>query len=136
MRVASVIWRLARILFGLFFIYAPVMVLVRHGGRNPPETVRAAEDFVRALDRTGFMNPLIMITMAIGGLAMLFHRTAPLGLVVLGPNVAVIVLFHWVLSGNIVWGTVWGLWFLALTWRYRAALYRLAEPMNPAEGAR
>lgn len=53
MRVGDVVWRLVRILFGVFFIYAPIMALVRHGGRNPPETVPAAEDFVRALDRTG-----------------------------------------------------------------------------------
>ncbi len=38
MRVASVLWHLVRILFGLFFIYALIMVLVRHGGRNPPAT--------------------------------------------------------------------------------------------------
>lgn len=82
------------------------------------------------------MNPLIMISMVVGGLAMLFHRTAPLGLVLLAPSVTVIVLFHWVLSGNLVWGTLWGLWLLALAWRYRDALFRLVQPANPAPWGR
>lgn len=72
-------WAAARIVFGLFFIYAPMMVIVQYGGQNPPETVPAASDFALALDRSGFMNPLIIVTMLAGGGALLFERSAPLG---------------------------------------------------------
>src|SRR3546814_10796118 len=73
MRLANRRWAVARILFGLFFLYAPLMVIVQFGGQNPPETMPAASDFASALDRTGFMNPLIIGTMLMGGAALLFR---------------------------------------------------------------
>src|SRR3546814_1263444 len=88
MRLANRRWAVARILFGLFFLYAPLMVIVQFGGQNPPETMPAASDFASALDRTGFMNPLIIGTMLMGGAALLFERSAPFGLILLGPSTA------------------------------------------------
>jgi|GEM_PF-1355720 hypothetical protein len=118
-------WTAARILFGLFFIYAPLMVLIKFGGRNPPETIAAASDFALALDRTGFMNPLIIGTMLIGGTAVLFRRSAPLGLILLGPSVVVIACFHWFLTGKLIWGSLWLTWFLLLIWHQRMIFARL-----------
>src|SRR3546814_16941291 len=83
-----------------------LMVIVQFGGQNPPETMPAASDFASALDRTGFMNPLIIGTMLMGGAALLFERSAPVGLLLLGPSVAVIAGFLWFLTGKLVWGRI------------------------------
>jgi len=128
MRVANRGWTVARILFGLFFLYAPLMVIVQFGGQNPPETVAAASDFTSALDRTGFMNPLIIGTMLAGGAALLFERSAPVGLILLGPSIVVITGFHWFLTGKLAWGSIWPVWFLLLVWHYRHVFSRLWMP--------
>lgn len=121
-------WAAARILFGLFFLYAPLMVIVQFGGQNPPETMAAASDFASALDRTGFMNPLIIGTMLAGGGALLFERSAPVGLILLGPSIVVIAGFHWFLTGKLLWGSIWPIWFASLVWHYRAVFSRLWMP--------
>lgn len=121
-------WAVARILFGLFFIYAPLMVIIQFNGQNPPETVAAASDFALALDRTGFMNPLIIATMLAGGVALLFQRSAPAGLILLGPSIVVIAGFHWFLTGKFVWGSVWPIWFSLLVWHNRRIFARLWIP--------
>lgn len=135
MKFGNMGWTAARILFGLFFLYAPLMVLIEFGGRNPPETVAAASDFALALDRTGFMNPLIIGTMLIGGAALLFQRSAPLGLILLGPSVVVIACFHWFLTGKLIWGSIWLIWFLLLTWKQRTTFARLWAPVTPTAEA-
>lgn len=118
-------WTGLRVLFGLFFIYAPIMVIVKFGGQHPPETVAAAAHFTEALNATGFMNPLLIASLLIAGVAMLFDRTAAIGLIILAPSILVIACFHWFLSGNYVWGTIWPVWFLILAWRYRKVFARL-----------
>ena len=128
MRWANRGWAAARILVGLFFLYAPLMVIVQFGGQNPPETVAAASDFASALDRTGFMNPLIIGTMLAGGGALLFERSAPVGLILLGPSVVVIAGFHWFLTGKLLWGSIWPIWFALLVWHDRAVFSRLWMP--------
>lgn len=125
MKIVNWIWICARILFGLFFIYAALMVVVIYDGMNPPETLKPASDFARALDSTGFMNPLIIGSMIVAGAALLFTRTAPLGLIMLAPSIVVIACFHWFLTGNYVWGTIWPVWFLLLVWRFREVFSRL-----------
>lgn len=125
MKIVNWIWICARILFGLFFIYAALMVVVIYDGMNPPETLKPASDFALALDGTGFMNPLIIGSMIVAGAALLFTRTAPLGLIILAPSIVVIACFHWFLTGNYVWGTIWPVWFLLLVWRYREVFSRL-----------
>src|SRR3546814_13104464 len=88
MRLANRRWAVARILFGLFFLYAPLLVIVQFGGQNPPETITAASDFASALDRTGFMTPLIIGPILMGSGALPFEPCAPVGLVVLGRSIA------------------------------------------------
>lgn len=119
---------IGRVLFGLFFLHAPIMVLLKFGGMNPPETVAAASDFVLALDRTGFMNTLVIVSMLIGGAALLFDRTAPVGLILLAPSIVVITCFHWFLTGKYVWGSIWPLWLALLVWHYRHVFSRLWLP--------
>lgn len=120
-------WAILRVLFGLFFLYAPIMILIEFGGQHPPETVVAAANFTRALNDTGFMNPALIAVLLIGGAAMLFDRTAPVGLLLLAPPIFVIACFHWFLTGKYVWGTIWPVWLALLVWHYRHVFARLWE---------
>jgi hypothetical protein len=122
---------MARVLFGLFFLYAPVMIILKFGGRHPPETVAAAAHFTQALNETGFMNPALIAVLLIGGAAMLFDRSAPIGLLLLAPPIFVIACFHAFLTHNYVWGALWPMWWAALAWRYRAVFARLWERAPP-----
>lgn len=132
MKIRQIAWTVARVLFGLFFLYAPLMVLMKFGFRNPPEVLPAAQNFVQALDATGFMTPSLIVALLVGGLAMLFDRTAPIGLIVLGAPIFTIAGFHWFLTHNYVWGSLWPIWFALLAWRYRAVFARLIERRGPA----
>lgn len=134
MKYGRHIWTVARVLFGLFFIYAPIMVIVKFGGQNPPETVPAASHFVQALDQTGFMTPSLIAVMIGAGLTILFDRTAPVGLILLGAPVFTIAGFHWFLTHNYVWGSIWPVWFALLAWHYRDRFARLVElrPSGPS----
>ncbi len=135
MKYRNLAWTVLRVLFGLFFIYAPIMVIVKFGGQQPPETVPAAAHFTEALNATGFMNPLLIASLLIAGALLLFDRTAPLGLIILAPSILVIACFHAFLSGQYVWGAIWPIWFLILVWRYRKVFARLWEKRPPVDQA-
>ena len=127
MKYQNIGWTVLRILFGLFFIYSPIMVIVQFGGQHPPETVAAASHFTQALDATGFMTPALIASFLVAGVALLFNRTAPVGLIIVAPSIFVITCFHWFLTGKYVWGAIWLVWFLLLVWRYRRVFARLWE---------
>lgn len=127
MNYRQIAWTVLRVLFGLFFIYAPIMVLVEYGVQNPPESLPAAAHFTQALDQTGFMTPSLIVALLVGGVAMLFDRTAAIGLILLGAPIFVIGCFHWFLTHNYVWGSIWPVWFALLAWRYRSVFARLLE---------
>lgn len=99
---------LLRILYALFFLTTGLFVaaFVLFGlGSEPPQLNAEAQAFTDALTRSKIIDPLIALAYLAGGGALLFRRTAPLGLVLLGPPVVVIVAFHLVLDT---------LWFVAL----------------------
>lgn len=127
-------WTIARVLFGLFFILSTIMILVQFGGQHPPEAVAAAARFTEALNESGFMNPALIVVFLIGGTAMLFDRSAPIGLILLAPPVLVIAGFHWFLTHSYVWGTIWPVWLAILAWHYRSVFSRLWEPRVAAGG--
>jgi hypothetical protein len=120
-------WGVTRILFGLFFLYAPIMIIILFGGQHPPETVAAASHFTIALNQSGFMNPALIAVLLIGGAAMLFDRSAPIGLLILAPPIFVIACFHWFLTHNYLWGSIWPIWWAVLAWHYRMVFARLWE---------
>jgi hypothetical protein len=121
-----------RSLFGLFFFSTGMWILVSvtTGLTRPPaQPTPGAAAFMDALSATGFMDPLLALSFILGGGFVIFDRSAPLGLVILAPAVLVILLFHLVLSQQILVGiTVAGV-FLVLAWLYRgrlACLWRAA----------
>jgi hypothetical protein len=131
MKYQRLAWAISRILFGIFFLYAPIMIMIQFGGNHPPETVLAAAKFTTALNETGFMNPALIVVLMIGGQAMLFDRWAPVGLILLAPPIAVIAAFHWLLTHSYVWGSIWPVWWAVLAWHYRHVFARLWERRAP-----
>lgn len=93
--------------------------------RQHREVAAGAVAFQKALTESRFMDPLLALTCFVGGAALLIPRMTPLGIVVLAPVVAVIFLFHVVLSGNWMWGSLNLIWLGALAWRYRNAFSTL-----------
>jgi hypothetical protein len=94
-----------RILYALFFLRTGLFVaaFVLFGlGSEPPRLNAGAQAFADALTRSKIIDPLIALSYLAGGAALLFRRTAPLGLILLGPPVVVIVAFHLVLDS--LWG--------------------------------
>jgi hypothetical protein len=115
-------WRLLRWSYSAYFIYVGSIILgelVRGTVTPYPQPNAAAQAFSNAPDASGFMNPALVASYLGGGLALIFQRTAPLGLAMLGPPVAIILLFHTVLTGMVVWGTGWAAVWLLMVWRYR-----------------
>jgi hypothetical protein len=120
--LADWLWRAARWLYGAYFLLVAVMVarMLWFGAPGVHEPTPASQAFNDAMNATGFFNPLLMVDYALGGGALLFRRTAPLGLAILAPPVVVIFLFHLCLTGNIAWGGGWALGWALMAWRYRA----------------
>ena len=131
--VTDWLWRFARWLYGGYFIYTAVMIgrTLWIGGKGVQQPTPEAKAFYEALHATGFLYPLMGITFGVGGLALILHRTAPLGLVLLAPSVGVIFFFHIMLTGRVVWGTEWALGLVLLAWHYRSAYTALWNYTSP-----
>jgi hypothetical protein len=136
---AEWLWRAARWLYGGYFLFVALMVvrILWFGAPGVHEPTAASKAFADAMNATGFFNPLLMVDYALGGGALLFRRTAPLGLALLAPPIVVIFLFHLVLTGNVAWGGGWALDWGLLALRYRAGFAGLwsyaAEPFAAIE---
>lgn len=82
------------------------------------------------------MVPLLGACYGAGGLCALFRRTAPLGLVLLSPPMAVIVLFNALLVRSASAWVVLAPVHVLLLWRFRADLAALWSGGTGAERAR
>ena len=115
-------WRLLRWLYAAYFMFVGYSVLIhllRGATIHIHQPTAAAQVFSDALEASRFMYPTLAVSYLGGGLALLFPRTAPLGLAILGPPVAIILLFHVFLTGQFVWGVGWAAAWLLMVWRYR-----------------
>ncbi|MCE7950059.1 MAG: hypothetical protein DYH18_03020 [Xanthomonadales bacterium PRO7] len=127
-QLATWFWRLLRWLYAAYFMYVGYIVLGKllHGAaihmHQPNSTAQAFSD---ALEASGFMYPTLAACYLVGGLALLFQRTAPLGLAILGPSVVIILFFHTFLTGMYAWGAGWALVWLLMFWRYRKSFIPL-----------
>lgn len=123
-----IVWRVARTIYALFFLAIGISILlsVTIGLVSPPiQPTPQAADFMRALADAQFIDPLLALSFIIGGGSLLFERTAPLGIVLLAPSVAVILGFHVFLSGQYAWGLLVAVYFLFLAYRYRRSFVSL-----------
>lgn len=115
---------------GWFLVFGALFLAARFGLPLdlPSEGNARAAAFMAALRETGFIAELMYLGFFAGGLALLLDRTAPLGLVLLGPFVVVIFFHHLVLTGNWLFGSFWMALFVALLWLYRGRLNALWSP--------
>ncbi|MCR6663793.1 MAG: hypothetical protein NVV60_11820 [Luteimonas sp.] len=120
------IWglRISRWIFALFYLFAGVMRLI-HSGTAAPFANPEAEALNSALRDAQFVDPLLAVSLILGSILMLFHRTAPLGIVILAPLILVFSLFHATLNGTAWFGALTLAYFLLLAWAYRSAFVTL-----------
>jgi hypothetical protein len=117
-----------RWIFGLWYLLTGGAWLVAHAlgrGAAHHEVTAGAIALQKALTESHFMDPLLALTCLFGGAALIIRRTAPLGIAMLAPVVVVIFLFHLMLSGNWMWGSLNVVWFAGLAWCYRRAFTTL-----------
>lgn len=81
----------ARLVFALWYFCVGIVGFATNNASK--DTAHAATAFEKALAETGFMNLLLCAACFAGGGALLFRRTAPLGLVILAPLVIIIFFF-------------------------------------------
>jgi hypothetical protein len=78
------------------------------------------------------MNPLVCLACLVGGGAMLFRRTTPLGIVILAPLVIIIFCFHMVITKSYLWGALNLVLLAANAWRFRRGFDPLWNYAGPA----
>jgi hypothetical protein len=105
----------------LRLIYAALWTGTIFGGPPPRHTEPAAEAFWVAIEATRFMVPLLGGCYFLGGLALWFRRTAPLGLALLSPPMVIIILFDMLLVKKAGAWIVIALIHAILLWVFRSA---------------
>lgn len=124
MKILTII---ARVLLGLMFVVFGSDAFL-HFMPMPPLPDTPGGRFIGAMLQSGYIYAVALCQIA-GGALLLIGRFVPLGLVLLGPVVANIVLYHIFMdfSGMPVAICV-TLFFLFLLWSYRAAFAPLFRP--------
>ena len=112
----------ARWIFGLLYAAAGVWIASSFVGiGSPPPQPTAAAAFTGALTQIAIFDPLLALIYVIGGGALLRRHTTSLGIVLLAPAVVAIFLFHLVLSGQWIWGSLNFIWLVAFARILRSA---------------
>jgi hypothetical protein len=96
------------------------------------DAAQAATPFEKAMAETGFMNLLLCTACFVGGGAMLFRRTTPLGIVILAPLVIIIFCFHMVITKSYLWGSLNLILLTVLVWHFRRGFDQLWNYAGPA----
>ena len=133
---ASLIFRIG---YGLFYLIVGLYgsyVLLTGGGAWFTVEPGPGADFQAALIETGFIPPAMYACYIVGGAALFFNRTAPLGIVILAPFVVVIFFYNVLLDDSVAWGIFWagGLAFLAYLNRTRLGVLVGPLPANDHSG--
>jgi uncharacterized membrane protein YphA (DoxX/SURF4 family) len=124
MKIATVA---ARVLLGLMFVVFGSNIFL-HFIPMPPMPDTPATQFGKILMESHYMLVVGGLQL-VGGLLLLIGRFVPLGLVLLGPVIVNILLFHIFLEpSNLAPGVVAAILALFLLWRYRANFAGLVQP--------
>lgn len=126
--IARFAWSALRIAYGGFFavVGAWGAISLARGEGNPFVSGSGpGPDFQEAMEATGFLVPLMLAMFILGGLALAVRRTAPLGIILLAPFVAVIFFYHLLLGGSAAWAFGWASGLLLLAWHHRSAFVPL-----------
>ena len=117
-------WTALRWLWGIMFVGNGVMLLLSLLGLaedpfvQPTPEARAWYD---GLFSAPFLTLLLGLAFLVGGLLMSLKRTAPLGLALVAGPVAVIVAYHFSMTGLVAWGLFTAVVQGLLMWRFRSA---------------
>jgi hypothetical protein len=135
-----IVWRLIRWLYGAYFVFLGVSSGLEMIGVLPEphwdQYMSAASGaFLAALEKTGFVVPLLIVTWVASGLAFMSYRTAPLGVVLLAPVMVNIFLADTLLDAEWLWATAHAAPLLALAWHFRSAYRALWNYSPPAAGS-
>src|SRR3954454_15700697 len=114
-RSKEIFFTVLRLIYGGFF------ALIIFGPPPPSHPEAAAQAFWSAIEATGFMVPLLGACYFLGGVAVLWRRTAPLGLALLSPPMVIIVLFDALLVKTAGPWIPIALAHFVLLWHFRAA---------------
>ena len=124
MKIATII---ARVLLGLMFTVFGSNIFF-HFIPMPEQKPSLATDFSKALMESHYMYVVGFLQVA-GGLLLLIGRYVPLGLMLLGPVIVNILLFHIFLEPNgLPIAIVLSALALFLLWSYRANFAGLVRP--------
>lgn len=118
-----------RVIFALWYFGVGVIGFALND--QAKDVAHAATAFEKALAQTGFMNLLLCLGCLLGGGALLFRRTAPLGITLLAPLVVIIFCFHIFITKSYLWGTLNLLWLAVLARRYRSGFDQLWNYAGP-----
>jgi hypothetical protein len=119
-KIPRYLWAAARLIFAAWYLGVGVVGFILNN--QAKDIARATTDLERVMAQSGFLNPLLCLCCTLGGAALLFRRTSPLGLVVLAPLVAIIFCFHIFITNDYWWGTLNIALLLALSWHFRKGL--------------
>jgi hypothetical protein len=124
MKIASII---ARYLIALVFIVFGLNGFLHFLPQKPPES-EMAKQYVTVMLASHYLM-FVFALQLIAGVLFLFRRAVPLALIVAGPLIVNILLFHVLMDpGGIVPGlVVTALWFV-IYWQFRAAFYGIFFP--------
>ncbi len=121
-------WRVLRWLYGAYFMFEGVWSGLQIAGVMPEANwsmSRASAAFMTAMDNTVYFFPLLALTFFASGLALMFHRTAPLGVALLIPVMVNIVLVDTILDTLWLWAAAHAVPLIALAWHFRPAFRSL-----------
>ena len=125
MRIVTVI---VRVLLGLVFVVFGLNIFFHFLKMTPPPPEPLAGDFSKALMQSHYMY-VVGALQVIGGLLLLIGRFVPLGLTLLGPVIANILLFHLFLNpSGLPIAIIVSVLGLFLLWRYRTNFAGLVSP--------
>lgn len=121
-----IVWRVIRWAYGAYFFWLGASSVLQLLGVLPDVDWHiymspASSAFFTALEKTGFVVPLLVVVWLGSGLAFLFYRTAPLGVVLLAPVMINIVLADTLLDTVWFWALVNAAPLVALAWHFRSA---------------
>lgn len=133
----SIPWRILRYLFAAYYLLVGVYLALALVGIIPPPHPKvggASAAFQAALGKTGFMFPLLAFTYVASACALLFRRTAALGLVLLAPVAVIIFFTDTLLDTAWLFGTLNVVVLAALAWHFRSAYRPLFSYSVGAQG--
>src|SRR5258708_19865340 len=119
MKIASII---ARYLLALIFVVFGLNGFLRFSPQQPPSSELAGQYFT-VMFTSGYLK-FVFALQLIAGVLFLFRRTVPLALIIAGPLIVNILLFHALMDPQgIVPGLVVTALWCVIYWQFRAAFY-------------